>query len=177
MVSMGQESGSGLAGSSGSESLTVSWGLARKNLLHSLPTELLAGLSSCELLDWDLKSSWAVSKRLPFVLCHVGLSTELPSTWQLALSEQASKRTGRDKEMQKRPVSRNAREGKGSRKREVRWGPKSVHVGGTSKPFLCQGGQSEVTERECMGTRVISRHSFRKSGWKERRKTWELAKP
>lgn len=38
----------------------------------------------------------------PSVLCHVDLSTELPSTQQLASSEQADKRAGRDEGMKRR---------------------------------------------------------------------------
>lgn len=48
----------------------------------------------------------------------MGLSTELPSARQLALPERAGMRAGRDHKAQKRPVSRNAREEKGSRERE-----------------------------------------------------------
>ena len=47
----------------------------------------------------------------------MGLSIELPSAWQPASPERAIKRAGKDQETQERPVSRKAREEKGSRKR------------------------------------------------------------
>lgn len=100
-----------------------------------------------------IQFSWAIGLRpqvltrtcwqeAPSVLCHVDLSIEVPSTWQLASPERADKRAGRDEETQKRPVSRNAREEKGSRKREqTDEHLKVCSLDGTLKQLLCNGGQ------------------------------------
>ena len=63
-----------------------------KDLLPSLPAQLLAGSFPSKLLDWDLRSSWVADLRLPLVPCHVALSTEHLKTSLFVLLDQTTDR-------------------------------------------------------------------------------------